>query len=265
MSVTKLRPGDRVVVPFTISCGECWFCQKTRCISLLRQVQPQRRDRPQGRWGSRRPGLFGFSHMMGGYPGRAGGIPPGPLRRRGAGQDPRGPPRREGRLPLRHLPDRLHGGRELPRSRPGRRSWRSGAAAPSAQFAIRSAWMLGAGRVDRDRRWCPSDWRWPRKGKAETIDFEQAGRLPHPDGDDPGARPGSLHRRRGLRGAMAAGGSLDAIMDKAKSAVGLTTDRAAHPEGRDHVLPQGRHGLDPRRLRRVPRQDPDGRGDEQGT
>ena len=39
---------------------------------------------------------------------------------------------------------------------------------------------------------------------------------------------------------------------------------AARPPRGDHVLPQGRHGLDPRRLHRLPRQDPDGRRDEQG-
>src|SRR6478672_11315498 len=27
-AVTNLRPGDRVVVPFNISCGECWMCQR---------------------------------------------------------------------------------------------------------------------------------------------------------------------------------------------------------------------------------------------
>src|SRR4051812_44181928 len=26
--VTKLKKGDRIVIPFTISCGQCWFCQR---------------------------------------------------------------------------------------------------------------------------------------------------------------------------------------------------------------------------------------------
>ena len=49
---------------------------------------------------------------------------------------------------------------------------------PVAQFAIQSAWMLGAGRVIAIDR-CRSGWRWPEQGKAETINFDEAGRLRH--------------------------------------------------------------------------------------
>ena len=45
--VTNLSVGDRVVVPFTISCGECWFCKKGM-FSALRPDQSQRRDGDQG-------------------------------------------------------------------------------------------------------------------------------------------------------------------------------------------------------------------------
>ncbi len=39
--VTNLKKGDRVVVPFTIACGACWFCKST-LFSLLRQHQSER-------------------------------------------------------------------------------------------------------------------------------------------------------------------------------------------------------------------------------
>ncbi len=42
--VTKLKKGDRVVVPFTISCGSCWFCQR-QLFSLVRHLQSQCRHR----------------------------------------------------------------------------------------------------------------------------------------------------------------------------------------------------------------------------
>ena len=47
-SVTKLEPGERVVVPFTISCGTCWFCERAGDLFALRQLEPQCRGRPQG-------------------------------------------------------------------------------------------------------------------------------------------------------------------------------------------------------------------------
>ena len=39
--VKNLKKGDRVVVPFTIACGQCFFCQKTTVVAL-RQLQPER-------------------------------------------------------------------------------------------------------------------------------------------------------------------------------------------------------------------------------
>ena len=67
-AVTKVRRGDRVVVPFTISCGSCFFCSR----SLFAACE----DTNSGRGAilnkkNTRPGagLFGYSHLYGGYPG----------------------------------------------------------------------------------------------------------------------------------------------------------------------------------------------------
>src|ERR1051325_2431021 len=64
---TRLKVGDRVVVPFTIACGRCYFC-KEELWSLCDNSNPNA-------WmveklsGFSASGLFGYSHMYGGYPG----------------------------------------------------------------------------------------------------------------------------------------------------------------------------------------------------
>jgi len=66
--VTRLARGDRVVVPFTISCGECFFCEKDLFASCER-TNPGRGailNKKDTRPGA---GLFGFTHLYGGYSG----------------------------------------------------------------------------------------------------------------------------------------------------------------------------------------------------
>ncbi len=65
--VENLKVGDRVVVPFTISCGHCFFC-KTQQWSLCDNSNPNAwmAEKLYGFSGS---GLFGYSHMLGGYAG----------------------------------------------------------------------------------------------------------------------------------------------------------------------------------------------------
>jgi threonine dehydrogenase-like Zn-dependent dehydrogenase len=65
--VRNLKVGDRVVVPFTISCGECFFCKK-QLWSLCDNTNPNA-------WMAEKlysyspAGLYGYSHMTGGYAG----------------------------------------------------------------------------------------------------------------------------------------------------------------------------------------------------
>jgi threonine dehydrogenase-like Zn-dependent dehydrogenase len=63
----RLKVGDRVVVPFTIACGRCYFC-KEQLWSLCDNSNPNAwmAEKLYGFSGS---GLFGYSHMYGGYPG----------------------------------------------------------------------------------------------------------------------------------------------------------------------------------------------------
>jgi threonine dehydrogenase-like Zn-dependent dehydrogenase len=66
-AVETLRPGDRVVVPFTIACGGCFFCRKALwSLCDNSNPTPELAEKVYGYAGS---GLFGYSHMMGGYAG----------------------------------------------------------------------------------------------------------------------------------------------------------------------------------------------------
>src|SRR5215212_5372776 len=63
----KLKVGDRVVVPFTISCGHCFFCERT-LWSLCDNSNPNA-PIAEAFYGFSPAGLYGYSHMMGGYAG----------------------------------------------------------------------------------------------------------------------------------------------------------------------------------------------------
>ena len=65
--VSNLKVGDRVVVSFTIACGECFFCQRG-FFSGCERTNPGR-EKVAKQWGNSPAGLFGYSHLLGGYRG----------------------------------------------------------------------------------------------------------------------------------------------------------------------------------------------------
>src|ERR1041385_8400246 len=65
--VRKLAKGDWVVVPFAIACGRCFFCRR-QMWSLCDNTNPNAWI-PDAAYGHSGAGLFGYSHMYGGYPG----------------------------------------------------------------------------------------------------------------------------------------------------------------------------------------------------
>lgn len=65
--VRDLAIGDRVVVPFTIACGSCWFCGR-QLWSLCDNTNPNA-HLAEAAWGHTPSGLFGYSHLLGGYAG----------------------------------------------------------------------------------------------------------------------------------------------------------------------------------------------------
>lgn len=64
---TNLKRGDRVVIPFTIACGNCLFCKK-QLWSACDNTNPNA-HLMEAIYGYSGSGLFGYSHMMGGYAG----------------------------------------------------------------------------------------------------------------------------------------------------------------------------------------------------
>src|SRR5581483_5500879 len=65
--VKNLKGGDRVVVPFPISCGACFFC-KEGMFSLCENSNPNAWMAEQ-MWGHSPCGIFGYSHLLGGFAG----------------------------------------------------------------------------------------------------------------------------------------------------------------------------------------------------
>jgi threonine dehydrogenase-like Zn-dependent dehydrogenase len=68
-SVSNLKVGDRVVVPFVIACGECFFCQRGAFSGCERSNPQKSKEKAETLWGHSPAGLFGYSHLLGGFPG----------------------------------------------------------------------------------------------------------------------------------------------------------------------------------------------------
>ncbi|MDQ3398302.1 MAG: alcohol dehydrogenase catalytic domain-containing protein, partial [Deinococcota bacterium] len=65
--VSNLKAGDRVVVPFPIACGNCFFCRR-EMWSLCDNSNPNAAV-AEALYGHAPAGIFGYSHLMGGYAG----------------------------------------------------------------------------------------------------------------------------------------------------------------------------------------------------
>ena len=63
---TTLQKGDRIVVPSTIACGECYFCKRSQ-FPGCEQSNPNA-EMAAHLWGHSPAGLFGYSHLLGGFP-----------------------------------------------------------------------------------------------------------------------------------------------------------------------------------------------------
>ena len=166
--VTNLKRGDRVVVPFTIACGKCGFCKK-KIWSACDNTNPNA-HLMEAAYGYSGSGLFGFSHMMGGYAG-------------GQAQYVRvpfadiGPLKIENNLPdekVLFLSDILPTGYMAAENAQIQEGdtvavWGCG---PVGQFAIASAFMLGAGRVIAIDR-LPERLELARSLGAITVDYSE--------------------------------------------------------------------------------------------
>ncbi len=169
--VDNLKIGDRVVVPFTIACGNCFFCNK-QLWSLCDNSNPNA-EVAEKMYGFSGSGLFGYSHIYGGYAGgqaeyvRVPFADVGPLKVPDGMTD-------EQVLFLSDIFPTGYMAAEVAGIEPGDTVavWGCG---PVGLFAIQSAWMLGAepviaiDRVPERIRMAAVD------GRATTINYEEVG------------------------------------------------------------------------------------------
>ena len=167
--VTNLAIGDRVVVPFPIACGGCFFCER-QMFSLCENSNPNA-PLAEKMWGHSPAGIFGYSHMLGGYAGgqaeyvRVPFADVGPLRVPATLADEQ----------VLFLSDVLPTGYMAAENcgiNPGDTIavWGCG---PVGLFAIASAMLLGAGRVIAIDRF-PERLRKAESIGAEALDYESA-------------------------------------------------------------------------------------------
>ncbi len=215
--VKNLNKGDRVVIPFTIACGHCFFCNRD-LWSLCDNSVPDSKI-VETAYGHSPSALFGYSHMLGGYAGGQAQYVRVPFADTAALKIPEGLTDKQV-LFLTDIFPTGYQAAEYCNIQPGDTVaiWGCG---PVGQFAIRSAFMLGAERVIAIDR-VPERLAMAREGKAETINYEEidAGEaLKEMTG---GIGPDSCIDAVGLE---AHGTGLDAFYDKAKQSLRLETDR----------------------------------------
>jgi threonine dehydrogenase-like Zn-dependent dehydrogenase len=218
-SVKKFQVGDRVVVPFNMACGQCYFCKKqlfSLCDRSNRNAEMARKV-----MGHSPSGLFGYSHMLGGYAGGQAEFLRVPFADVGPIKVPDGLPDDQ----VLFLSDIFPTGymaAENAQIEPGDTVaiWGCG---PVGQFAIQSAWMLGAGRVIAIDT-VPERLEMARShGKAETLDFKDVNVYDALMEMTGGRGPDSCIDCVGTEAD--AGASADSMLDKAKAALMLGTDR----------------------------------------
>jgi threonine dehydrogenase-like Zn-dependent dehydrogenase len=159
-----------VAIPFTISCGSCFFCTSD-LWSLCDNGNPNA-EMAETMWGFSTAGMFGYSHLTGGYAGGQAEYVRVPYADVGPIKIPDGLPDDK----VLFLTDIFPTGfmaAENCNIQPGDTIavWGCG---PVGQFAIRSAFMLGAHRVIALDRF-PERLRMAREGGAEALDYTDVG------------------------------------------------------------------------------------------
>jgi threonine dehydrogenase-like Zn-dependent dehydrogenase len=166
--VKDRKVGDRVVVSFPISCGQCYFC-KQEMFSLCENSNPNA-WMAEKVFGHAPSGVFGYSHLTGGYAGGQAEFARVPFADVGTIKVPNGLSD-EQVLFLSDIFPTGYMGAEMCNIKPGDTIavWGCG---PVGQFAIRSAFLLGAERVIAIDRF-PERLRMAQAGRAETINYEE--------------------------------------------------------------------------------------------
>jgi threonine dehydrogenase-like Zn-dependent dehydrogenase len=166
--VKNLKVGDRVVVPFPIACGHCFACQ-AQLYALCENSNPNA-WLPEKMYGHSPAGIFGYSHLMGGYAGGQAEYARVPFADVGPLKVPDGMTD-EQVLFLSDILPTGYMGAEMCDIKPGDTIavWGAG---PVGQFAMRSALLLGAERVIAIDD-VPERLRMAEAGGAEAVNFSE--------------------------------------------------------------------------------------------
>jgi threonine dehydrogenase-like Zn-dependent dehydrogenase len=215
----KLRLGDRVVVPFTIICGECEQCRRGN-FSVCERTN-RNRDLADKVFGHTTAGLFGYTHLTGGYPGGQAeyvrvpyaDVAPVKVSKNGLSDEQ-----------VLFLSDIFPTGWQAAVQCDVEPSdtvaiWGAG---PVGQFAIRSAVLLGAKQVIAIDR-LPERLTMARAGGAITINFEEESVIERLNDLTGGKGPEKCIDAVGLEAHATA--TIDSMYDRAKQMLMLETDR----------------------------------------
>jgi len=218
-AVRNLKKGDRVIVPFTIACGNCYFCQHN-LWSLCDNSNPNA-WMVEKLYGASPAGLFGYSHMMGGYAGGQAEYVRVPFADVGPFKIPDDLTDEQVLFLTDILPTAYQAAENGNIQRGDTVAiWGGG---PVGQLAVKSAYLLGAERVILIDRVAGRLSLARDQGKAETIDFSADSVLEGLKELTGGRGPDVCIDAVGLE---AHGHALDALLDRAKAALFLATDRA---------------------------------------
>jgi threonine dehydrogenase-like Zn-dependent dehydrogenase len=213
-----LRVGDRVVIPFTIFCGECDQCKRGNFSVCERSNR--NKERADKVFGHATAGLFGYSHLTGGYAG-------------GQAEYVRVPMADTTHV---KIPDGLTDEQVLFLGDIFPTGWQAAVncdiqpddtvaiwgAGPVGQMAIRSAVLLGAKQVVVIDR-VPERLAMAKEGGAITINFDEESVLDRLKGLTNGKGPEKCIDAVGMESHATR--SFDAMYDRVKQAVMLESDR----------------------------------------
>ncbi len=214
----RLKVGDRVVIPFTIICGECEQCRRGNfsvCERSNRNAEAAAKV-----FGHSPAGLFGYSHLTGGYAGSQAEYIRAPFADASAIL----------------VPDGINDEQALFLSDIFPTGWQAAVqceieatdtvaiwgAGPVGQFAVRSAVLLGAAQVICIDN-VPERLRMAEAGGAITIDFDNESVLDRLKELTRGKGPEKCIDAVGMEAHVSR--SVDSVVDRVKQAVMLGTDR----------------------------------------
>ena len=219
-SKSGLKKGQRVIVPFTISCGNCFFCEREQYSACDNSNPAETSDASEMLYGYPMGGVFGYSHLTGGYAG-------------GQAELVRVPYSDFGPLPI---PDHLEDDQVLFLTDVLPTGWMAAENAeiengdtvavwgcgPVGLFAVQSAFIMGAHRVIAiDHH--PTRLALAKKFGAEILDYREVNLHEALKEMTGGIGPDACIDAVGME---AHGMAIDNLLDTAKAHTFLGTDRA---------------------------------------